>query len=522
MAEYYPLLAKAVSTLEPEAHDARQAIYERARKALIGQLRSIVPQLPEAHIDAESRALDLAIARIEAENAVKAAIRGIAPPASLRPPVFTPRPPVMAPAAPALTPLHAPQAVVPPPVAPLAAAPRPVLPVLRPAPPLVAASPLPVPPRAPYAPPPPPVLPPAPVIMPIAAPDLLSDAAEPSASETALQAALADEKYVPVMRTPSASKLARKEPVRAPEPVKRERPPRNIRGLIVTLAIFLLVAAVAGAALWLKQSKEELARFAKPPVPTTEPADVPAPPPGKSGERVGGTAVATPATNPMPAPDQPITPVKVPTTTVRQAQQVAPATPIPVTDSPAPANPGGATIPVAHRAAILVDSPADQQRMKTYTGTVVWRVEQVKREGKPTATVLRAEIDIPAAKTQVTLTLQKNIDATLSASHLMDLRFTIAAGGDLPGVRAIKVPELRREETPAGDPLNGVPVPFAENVFTVGLTRGDAEARNIELLVSRNWIDVPILLSNEKLAKLTFEKGATGERAMNEALAAWK
>ena len=95
MAEYYPLLVKAVSALDLDANEARQVLYERARKALIGQLRTVMPPLPQAHIDSESRALDLAIARIEAECAVKAARRGglQGQAGGARPPAPAPRPP---------------------------------------------------------------------------------------------------------------------------------------------------------------------------------------------------------------------------------------------------------------------------------------------------------------------------------------------------------------------------------------------------------------------------------------------
>ena len=66
-------------------------------------------------------------------------------------------------------------------------------------------------------------------------------------------------------------------------------------------------------------------------------------------------------------------------------------------------------------------------------------------------------------------------------------------------------------------------MPVVDNFFIVGLAKGEAESqRNIDLISSRNWIDVPLQLSNKRDAKLTFEKGATGERALAEALAAWK
>ena len=81
---------------------------------------------------------------------------------------------------------------------------------------------------------------------------------------------------------------------------------------------------------------------------------------------------------------------------------------------------------------------------------------------------------------------------------------------------------MRREDTATGDGLSGIPVTITDNSFLVGLTRGNAEASNLDLLTSREWIDVPMLLSNGKIAKLTFEKGPTGVRAITDALAAWK
>ena len=71
MAEYYPLLAKAVASLPDATPEARRAIYERARSALIGQLRATQPPVPEADIQAENKALDDAASRLEAEYAAR-------------------------------------------------------------------------------------------------------------------------------------------------------------------------------------------------------------------------------------------------------------------------------------------------------------------------------------------------------------------------------------------------------------------------------------------------------------------
>lgn len=72
MADFYPVLSRAVAALPVNTAGTRQAIYERARAALVGQLKSIQPPMPEADIARQSDSLSLAAARIEAEFAAAA------------------------------------------------------------------------------------------------------------------------------------------------------------------------------------------------------------------------------------------------------------------------------------------------------------------------------------------------------------------------------------------------------------------------------------------------------------------
>src|SRR3954470_11907710 len=70
MADYYPLVAKAVAGLEKNTGEGRRALYERARAALVAQLRGMSdPPLTEAEITRERLALEEAIRKVEAEAA---------------------------------------------------------------------------------------------------------------------------------------------------------------------------------------------------------------------------------------------------------------------------------------------------------------------------------------------------------------------------------------------------------------------------------------------------------------------
>ena len=66
MADYYPLVAKAVAGLEKNTGEGRRMLYERARTALVAQLRGMNdPPLTEAEITRERLAPYKVPAQIE-------------------------------------------------------------------------------------------------------------------------------------------------------------------------------------------------------------------------------------------------------------------------------------------------------------------------------------------------------------------------------------------------------------------------------------------------------------------------
>ena len=69
MADYYPLISRAVGALEKNSGENRRAIYDRARAALLAQLRGVTPALDESDITRERLALEESIRKVEAESA---------------------------------------------------------------------------------------------------------------------------------------------------------------------------------------------------------------------------------------------------------------------------------------------------------------------------------------------------------------------------------------------------------------------------------------------------------------------
>ncbi len=115
MAEYYSLLKKAVAGLEAGSEDIRRSIYDKARQALVGQLKSINPPLTTAEISRQRLELEEAIRKVEREStqpvvrdarsdAINAATRAME--AAIMPPSTRARLPAASPASPAPSPTN--------------------------------------------------------------------------------------------------------------------------------------------------------------------------------------------------------------------------------------------------------------------------------------------------------------------------------------------------------------------------------------------------------------------------------
>jgi hypothetical protein len=73
MSDYYPVISKAVAGLNIDASaETRRALYERARAALLDQLRAVNPPFTEAEIAREQLALEEAVRMVEGEVAQRA------------------------------------------------------------------------------------------------------------------------------------------------------------------------------------------------------------------------------------------------------------------------------------------------------------------------------------------------------------------------------------------------------------------------------------------------------------------
>jgi hypothetical protein len=158
-----------------------------------------------------------------------------------------------------------------------------------------------------------------------------------------------------------------------------------------------------------------------------------------------------------------------------------------------------------------------------FVGTAVWRTERVAPgPGQQPDVVVRAEIEIPDQKVQVRMSLRRNDDKQLPASHTVEIVFALPPDFVHGGISNIPGMLMKQGETTRGVPLNGVAVKVTTNFFLIGLSSVDADMqRNVQLLKERSWFDIPVVYADGKRAIIAVEKGIPGERAFTEAFATW-
>jgi hypothetical protein len=465
MADYFPLISRAVAGLDKNTGENRRVLYERARSALVNQLRSVEPALEESDITRERLALEEAIRKVEAEAAKRSRSddggQHEPPREELRPSLRDQ----------GLREFRETVAEVEGLGDAAAEANRSARASLE---------------AVPGDHPPPSGdgdhAPAEHYFEPPAAEQSEQPPEPPSAQETPH----ADE-YVPPVEPPAAFRPQPPAPSYEDEDDAYARPARSYGRIIALVLLLLVIAGFAGAAYWQRNTvMATVAHFRsawlapKPQqAPPAQPADAPATRP-KIADRIGPSSDSTPSTANAPA------------------------------------------AAVAQKVVLYDEDPSDPQG-KRYVGSAVWRTETVSPgPGLAPELAIRADVEIPERRMRMTWSLRRNTDKALPASHTIEIMFTLPADfaeggvGNVPGVL------MKQNEQARGVPLAGLAVKVTNGYFLIGLSAVDIDVqRNVALLKERDWFDIPIVYTSGTRAILAVEKGAPGVRAFEEAFRAW-
>ena len=186
-------------------------------------------------------------------------------------------------------------------------------------------------------------------------------------------------------------------------------------------------------------------------------------------------------------------------------------------------NGAGGGVLVAQKA-VLYEEPVNStgssnSGVTALNATVTWRYVENSANGPS----IEANLQVPKRNLNVKLTIHKNADKSLPASHLIEVQ--IDAPPDIPGKGIKKVPRIvmKPTEEAQGDPLVGAEAKITDGFFWIALSASQADvSSNLALLRDREWIDLPFVYETGQRAILMFKKGVEGDQVFQKAMAAWQ
>ncbi len=517
MADYHAVLLRPLEGLGETTPQLRTKLYERARITIGKQLESSNPPMAAEAIATQKAHLEAAIASIESEYPTAESSSAAAP---VIPVVTEPAPTPAPPTATAPTPasaLAAPQ--VTPQVTQGTQIPRNL--------PSAAA--------ATAVPPPPAYNDVAPIAEPL--PTIQDETVEIPAAE--------EDFYEPAAGLPS-------------------EPRSGGFSTMIMVVVGLLIVGGGGTALWANRtslseaydqimSKSGNVEVVKTSAPVdgspVKDADAPDTSPGKSDDALASsTTVASTAVEkydqrlnaegkevaPAPIPESsdtlpaglepsPVTTTRivVPDSSGTSSEQpvVAQGTPIQTPES-SDADAG----PVIAQKGFLYEEGSSRGKNTVDVGSVVWSVvQEAPGDNLPLEPAIRAKVEIGSRGLVLLVTIKRNADAALPASHLIELVFSVPddfVGGTIDKVQRFV---FKESEEARGEALVGVPATIADGIFLIALNNlPQAVERNTVLMKGREWIDIPLGYRTGRRALITLEKGVPGERVFEQVFAAWE
>lgn len=478
MADYYSILKKTVSGLPRNTADNRQLVYQKARTTIDRQLRSLEPAHVEAAIAAQMSALETAIDRIEGELHAAAMGQGAEP-----------RPEANEPALPPSAPAH------------------------RPA----------------------------------------RSAAETVPLQDSLHSGLTGGAQPPVPEPIDEQDYGGAEsddemPSAASVPRKR----RRSLTVMITLLVLAIVAG-GGYALWL--NKEPLLEAlglegAVSPVPLNQTADTGIDPGaatgtndgtiekeevrlGSDGETIDASEQTEPVaedTNTGPTAAEPDVQIPEPEDDI-EVSPVEEDTVAGGGDATTQLEPDiddeagdGTAIPAIGQKAYLYEEGLGNSAATRDNAAIVWSTAQEPPgEGLPPETVIKGLLEVPGRGLTMDLTIRRNLDESLSASHIIELLFTVPSDFSGGSIDTLARFVMKANEQARGEPLVAVPVKINSGFFMIALNNlQQARESNKRLLLESGWVDIPLGYTSGRRALVTLEKGAIGNRIFREAFEDWE
>ncbi|WP_237368839.1 hypothetical protein [Rhizobium sp. SL42] len=172
--------------------------------------------------------------------------------------------------------------------------------------------------------------------------------------------------------------------------------------------------------------------------------------------------------------------------------------------------------------AFLYEEKLGQTTPVAVPGTITWSaVRETGEDGKPNPQI-QGRINVPERGMSALVTIKRNADSSLPASHIIEVVFSVPPDFEGGAIENLQRIAMKRTEQDRGDPLVAVSAKVTDDTYLVALNDfEDVVKRNLDLLATRGWIDIPVIYRNGRRALLTLDKGTDGAAVFTQVMKEW-
>jgi hypothetical protein len=171
--------------------------------------------------------------------------------------------------------------------------------------------------------------------------------------------------------------------------------------------------------------------------------------------------------------------------------------------------------PSVQRASLYERGTTDA-KARALNGTANWRIFS-EGTGTNAQPVLQVDIQFPERGLSLVLSMRRETDDAAAMSHLIELRFLRPDHSPFAEITRVGGIAMTTAERSGSAVVMGQTTKVTLGVFLFGLYGGKTQREeNLRILRELTWIEIPISYQDGSQALIAIEKGAAGERLINQ------
>jgi hypothetical protein len=160
---------------------------------------------------------------------------------------------------------------------------------------------------------------------------------------------------------------------------------------------------------------------------------------------------------------------------------------------------------------------------KGLNGSARWRTRTENAASGSHATVITLDLVIPERDLAMRMAIRHDAGEDVAMTHLLEFKFSDRRGAPVDGIAGLGNILMKEVDGSRGSALAGLSIKVAPGMFLFGLSAERDDARhNAETLRTLSRLDILVKFADGSAATISFNKGASGERVFEAALADWE